>query len=343
MSSEAAVLDIAHKYLKKVQKSGPDQIMAECPFHTSDNPWGSRTLSMSLSKGLFFCFSCHAKGGLQTLLRDIGEAPALIKIRYGRLIERLDEVQIPRHDPLRDNLLKNPAIPESILGIFQWCPVDLVEDGFFEETLKYFDVGFDRTHMRITYPLRDIQGRLVGISGRAVNPDDEDGSRYKLYRKEYKVWGLPPVNTERRVLLWNLHRVIPSLVFNPTHPLVLVEGYKACMWVHQAGVQEVVAVLGSGLTDEQVTILSRMGRTVVLMFDGDKAGFSGTILAGRKLSKALRVLVAEVPFGRQPDHMHPEEVVGAVETAEPFELWVTKRRSEKQWLKDILHRSSKAT
>jgi len=336
---EDAVLDLAYKYLKKVRKSGPDQIMAECPFHTSDDPGGSRTLSLNISRGLFFCFSCHAKGNLARFLRDIGEAPAVIKIRYGALIERLEEEQVPRHDPLRDNLLSNPTIPESLLGLFQWCPVELLEQGFEEEVLRYFDVGFDKTHMRVTYPLRDIHGRLVGVSGRRT--EGEEGGRYKIYKEEYKIWGMPTVGTERKVLLWNLHQVIPLLTFNDG-PLVVVEGFKACMWVHQAGIHEVVATIGSGLTDEQCTILSRLGRRVVLMFDGDKAGFSGTLIAGRKLSRSFPVRVADVPYGKQPDHMPPDEVVGAVQSAEPFELWATRTRSDKQWLNKILS-SYKAT
>lgn len=85
MSIADEVHAIAKKYLHKVKRSGPDNIMALCPFHDNrDSP----SFTMSLSLGLYHCFSCQESGNLQQFLKSIGLAWNVIERQYKDLIEQ---------------------------------------------------------------------------------------------------------------------------------------------------------------------------------------------------------------------------------------------------------------
>ena len=91
--------------------------------------------------------------------------------------------------------------------MFDKCPIALVEEEYFpEDLLQKLDVGFDSEHMRVTYPLREIDGTLIGISGRTVN---YASPRYKVYDHEYKKWDLPVHKQFKSQLLGNGTRVHP--------------------------------------------------------------------------------------------------------------------------------------
>lgn len=288
------VQSIAKKYLKKIRKSGPTNIMAVCPFHTKTGGAPERTPSftMSLTKGVFFCFSCKSSGNLRTFLEQVGEPEYVVRKLYGELLDELDKTRDPPKDAKRTEFKGyGGVLEESVLGLFDMCPLDLINDGFSEDTLQYFDVGFDEKNLRITYPLRALTGELIGISGRTVLNDGS--AKYKVYaHDEYKAWNIDPVRTDKDVVVWNAHRVVPRLVkiFRPTW--YLVEGFKAAMWLHQHGYTDVVALAGSYMGAVQQQVLERLGGQVVLMLDNDNAGLKGTALTGDRLSNSADVFVA---------------------------------------------------
>ena len=329
MSDADTVYAIAKKHLQQLKRSGPDNITAACPFHVSNNPHGSTTFSMSLSRGVFWCFSCHASGNLQRFLLDIGVAPYAIKLQYEFLIERLRLHAPPKKDIRKFDPKVNEPLPENLLGVFDYCPSRLLDAGFEEETLRFFDIGFDFQHNMTTFPLRDLEGNLVGISGR--RGEEGWGPRYKIYKEEYKAWGLPrSKDPNRGVLLWNIHRASPECMLKEK-PIILVEGFKACMWVWQAGFTNVAALIGSRITDEQLWILEQYGSPVILMLDGDPAGRSGTLGSGRKLQQSLFVKVAHLADDEQPDGLTTEQVRHAIEEAVIFQKWSPKQPGRKLW------------
>lgn len=333
MDIRSEVHKLANQYLKKVKRSGPDDIMAICPFHLKPDGTEERTPSfaMSLSKGLYFCHSCHNKGNLFTFLRDIGIPRESIERQYRFLIDQASSNLPPPPDPLRVDVWDLPPIEERLLGLFDYCPVSLLEDGFTQETLYRFEVGYDHLHKRITFPLRDLKGTLVGISGRATTKYQD--IRYKVYTEEYKAWNLPArPEPNKRSLLWNGHRVYPEVYLkNPGETsVVVVEGFKAAMWVYQAGFPNVVALLGSYLSWEHQWILERIGSTVVMFLDNNRAGRVGTVNAAERLSRSLNVHVVEYPArleddeNLQPDSCDPEEVMEALRTAPTYLNWLLK-------------------
>ena len=312
-----SVLEIAQQFLKKVKKSGPDNIMALCPFHDNrDTP----SFTMSLSKGLFYCFSCHERGSLVTFLRAIGVNRAGIEGRYKYVLEELQR-SIPTHtrSVLLPPLTPNTFLPESMLGLFDKCPTDLLEEGFDEDLLQSMDVGFDDQHMRITYPLRDLEGHLVGISGRTVT---DEKPKYKVYDKEFKRWDLPEHATQKSHLLWNGHIVYPQVYLSedPTF-LIVVEGFKACMQIVQAGIPNVVAILGAYMSDLQARQIERMASRVYLMLDNNAAGLGGTVRAGMALG--IPSMVVPYPDEReQPSDLCAEEIELALSCSRDFHRWL---------------------
>lgn len=332
MNVHDEVLQIANQHLTKIRRSGSDNIQAICPFHlkADGSPERKPSFRMSLSKGLYFCQSCHAKGNLFTFLRALGIHRYVIKQRYSHLLDQISKNVPPPPDPLKPLVYRLPTIEEAVLGLFDYCPTELLDEGFERRTLRHFEVGYDAWHQRITYPLRNLIGQLVGVSGR--NPEGL-APKYKTYTKEYARWGLPEVSEpDKRAVLWNADRVYPELYFTSPSPstyVVVVEGFKAAMWLWQLGNENVVALLGSYLSWEHKWILEHLGVVVYLFLDNDYAGRNGTINAADALSKSLSVRVVEYPSRlldeeAQPDNCLPDEVTEALANAPTYLNWLLK-------------------
>jgi DNA primase len=337
MSVEADIAAIARRYLHNVKPSGPENLMATCPFHTRPDGSPERTPSFAISvvTGLYFCHSCKARGNLRQFLKAMGVTPFAMRNQYSYLLEAASKATpAPRNPTKMRPATDSEPLPESFLGLFDRCPLDLVSEGFSEEVLQEFDVGFDEKHLRITFPLRNLTGQLVGISGRDVT--DRSPRRYKVYDKEYEEWGLPARKTEMSEIIWNIDRVYPDVYFGVGVPLVVVEGFKACMWVYQAGIKNVVALCGSYLKDGQQWLLEHLGGVVYVMMDNDDSGQSGAHEIGAALSQSLKVrMVTFRSSAKQPTDLDPQEVVQAIDQAEEYYLWAiknglspTRRRSE---------------
>ena len=328
MDTTDEVLLVARKHLHRIKKSGSNNIMAACPFHKKSDGSEEKTPSfaMSLTNGLFFCHACGEKGNLQKFLRLFGYDSARVQNEYAPLLEELSKNIAPPVDPLNPGVVHLDPLPSGLLGLFDYCPLKLVDQGFSEETLARFEIGFDRDHLRITYPLRDLSGQLVGISGRTVTGEHP---RYKIYDAEYKTWDLAPrYNWNKRTILWNAHTVYPGLFFNPLGgEIVLVEGFNACMWVHQSGITDTVALLGTYMSQEQQWMLERMGATVYIFLDNNDAGLMGVDNIASKLVRSLPVKVMCYPprllndETAQPDNLTSEEVLEAKSNAINYSEW----------------------
>lgn len=320
MTDESEILEIATRLLGRVHKTGPENVMAFCPFHLNQN---TPSFALSVTNGLWFCHSCKVRGNFRMLLQALGVSPQLISTQYKFLIETLN-TQASFKEKRRSHVVLEDAPPleEAILGFFEGCPLALLDEGFEENTLWRFDVGYDERNQRITYPLRDFIGRLVGISGRAIG---DRLPRYKVYDEdEYKAWGITPRKTEKRNILWNSHKVYPEAYHSTNPDIVLVEGFKGCMWVQQAGFPNVIATLGSHLSYQQRLLLERLGGTVYVFYDNDPAGFAGRDHAVKELSRAMRVKIVEYEE-RQPTDVSPQRIVEMLNSAPDYLAWAIRQ------------------
>lgn len=330
------VLEIAEKYLRKVKRTGPDNIMALCPFHDNQN---TPAFTMSLSLGLYYCFACEARGNLMTFLRNIGMSRAAMERQYGVVFEELKKRKPKKNDPLRP-FFQNKPLPEALLGIFDKCPISLInDDGFDEELLRRLEIGFDDRHMRVTFPLRDLDGTLVGISGRTVT---DDVPKYKVYDLEFKDFDLPQHKTYKSHLLWNGHLVFPQTFFSASSYVILVEGFKACMRFLQAGMPNCVALLGSFMSDIQRQLIERMASELYIMLDDNQAGLRGTVFTGLKMGIPVRVLSypdkPAGPKGLQPSDLNAEELLLALSEAKDFYRWLQETPKANELYRERLER-----
>jgi DNA primase len=203
--------------------------------------------------------------------------------------------------------LSNPQLPEHILGTYEFCPTNLLDSGFHKDTLRHFDIGFDLMNARITYPLRDHLGRLVGISGRTVVGAP---IRYKIYKREV---GIPKYAIHKQRILWNYDTLaVASNMGHPPDSVILLEGFKAVMWLYQHGWPGGVCGLGTAVSDEQVELLARLTDTLFVFFDNDLPGISATHRASKKLKKYFRLRFANYPeengVGLSPDDLTKEQL-----------------------------------
>jgi DNA primase len=327
VSSE--ILELAQKYLRKVKNCGNDNIMAICPFHRDPVNGGDEhtaSFTMSLTRGLYHCFSCHESGPLGKFLKQMGVSSARIATEYKYVLEDVERFRSTKPNPLRVTVAAEP-LPEGLLGLFDSCPTRLLNEGYEESLLAKLDIGFDKRHQRITFPLRDEQGRLVGISGRTVT---DERPRYKVYDTEYLAFDLPARETKKRALLWNLHSVYPAVYLgrDGEKSVVVVEGFKACMKLLQAGIINVVALLGSHMSLEQQWTIERLGADAVyLMLDNDDAGYEGRVNAGRALSKALSDVRIVEYEADQPSDLDGEGIHEALHGATEYHLWKIRQHS----------------
>jgi DNA primase len=170
----------------------------------------------------------------------------------------------------------------------------LSERGFTSECIQHFGLGFCEKGImggRIAIPIRNVQAQLVGYIGRWPGEPPKGEARYKL-----------PKGFHKSNELYNIHTVHE---FNCSDAvLILVEGVFDCMRLWQLGYLCVAAVLGSELSDAQVSLLTEawQGR-ILVMFDQDDAGLNGANKAIQKLCSHHWVRVAHLPEpNMQPDH-----------------------------------------
>ena len=203
------------------------------------------------------------------------------------------------------------ALPEAVLELFRgWTLDGLLEMGFSQETLNLYEVGYDHWLKAWTYPMRDQDGRLVGIYRRMPNGDP----KYLPYGVRDFPEGLvhPDYAFHKSQHLYGLHLELQR-TRDVRGPVVLVEGQKACMWTRQhLGYRVlVVADLGTSLGQRQAELLGWLGRMVLVLYDNQpraqrQAQSAAEQLRSRGvLAKAIHTYAADVP---QPDDLTPEQL-----------------------------------
>jgi DNA primase len=164
-----------------------------------------------------------------------------------------------------------------------------VEGGLLSER-KSGKGYYDRIRGRLTFPIQDVRGRVIGFGGRALEPDQEP-----------KYWNTPesPVFHKRRAL-YGYPAALESI--RRAKRVILCEGYFDRIAFARAGMGEALATCGTALTPDHGAQLRRRTKEVVLVFDGDAAGQAATEKAlAVLLPHGLRVRAALIPGGADPD------------------------------------------
>ena len=329
-----------------IRFSGTEQsgnALAFCPFHKGGQ---EHTPSMYVyvgketstkSPGVAYCHTCAQGWQLIGLLRKFGASASIIDL----IRAELGKDKPKDIDKARTLDLSNPILPESIMVAFDYAPVALLKSGFDRDILRDNDVGFDRIARRITFGLRDHKGNLIGVSGRAML--DTDIPRYKIYKSEFYGF-ISGYSLDKSRMVWGLDKLYPSRMYGKTSgPLVICEGFKAALWVKQAG-YDAVCVLGTNLSYEQQVLITRVAPEVILFLDNDIPGIKATWKATTVLAKSVVVRVANYGTSQplSPDDLPPEDVTRAIEMAVPVSQWRQKQHESYSQLPSTSDASSRS-
>lgn len=363
---EDQVLALVSRHLAgSLRPTANGNYQTTCPFHKGGEE-KTPSFSVNVQKGVFNCFTCHEAGDVKRLLILLGLPrrqvdaetasiqPILDRNREAWKLEK--EHFLYRRDPFRADYV----LPEALVGVFEWMPMKLVNDGFDPVLLKNMEVGFDRRNNRITYPLRDVYGNLAGFSGGTIVPGH--WPKYKVYqggrRGPDRRWiegdfgqrfdqKHPGYRCENHDFLWNFDRVFPRLLTGASEPdatVFVVEGFKACLWMKQSGFHDTVALMGSYISERQQRLLHTLGGRVCLFLDNDAPGRRATFNVADLLFKPLYGRIDVVPYPEvdlqeslqgeydtQPDDYQSEAVSELVKQRIPFVKYFNLMKERGVW------------
>jgi DNA primase len=332
----ADIVEIVSAYTD-LQQRGQDY-WGNCVFHDERTP----SFKVNPRDKLYYCFGCEASGDVFRFVEEkegltFPEAVESLAERYGVELER--ENEDPQAEERRRRKARLWQLLERTAKFYErylWeapkaekARAYLAGRGLSEDVLRRFGVGmapsawdqvltgsqragfkvdelqaagliqkgrqgghYDRFRSRITFPIRDQRGRVLGFGARALSPDSKpkylNSPEGELYRKSHTLYGIDrargPIAKARRA--------------------IVVEGYTDVLALHQAGVEEAVAIMGTAITPEQITMLAGLTESVVLALDADRAGADAMIRAQKVAGgKSLELQVAAMPEGEDPADM----------------------------------------
>lgn len=349
------VLAIVSKYLPgTLRPSGGANVLTKCPFHKGGQE-RKPSFSVNLQEGVFHCFTCHEAGNITMLLKKLGVQRATIDSELSVIRPHLEtqqrklKVEKEHFFVNRDPFHADFILPEEILGVYEWMPTTLVEDGFDPLLLQRLEIGYDRENNRVMYPLRDLYGNLAGFSGGVTPWSKWQSPKYRVYQGgrrghdgkwvegDYGSWfdeRFPNYRCENHDFLWNYDTVYPRLLgmSDPTATVFVVEGFKACLWMIQCGFQNTVALMGSYISDRQQKMIHRLDCTAVLFLDNDQAGKNGTERIGRLLQRPMHGKVRVVRYPKEDDETQPDDY-----TPEAIRDFTSQTQTLHEYFKDSRH------
>ena len=330
----ANAVDIISEYVQ-LRKRGKNYV-GLCPFHNEKTP----SFTVSDEKQIFHCFGCHTGGNVFKFLMEYKkisfvEAVQEIAEQLGIPLEYQEsagyEEQQTEQETLYDintesakYFLNNLLNDEEADGARKYLQARNIKP----QTIRAFGLGYtlrgwenfinfakgkkidldravklgligksddgryyDKLSGRLIFPIFSPNGRVVAFAGRILDPE-EKGAKYinspesLIYSKSKILYGLSFAKDEIRRL----------------NKAILVEGYMDLISLYQSGVKNVVAVSGTALTYDQVQLLSRYTKDVVLLFDSDTAGINASMRSIEVLLKQdMEVKIVSLPEGEDPD------------------------------------------
>jgi len=318
--------DVVGQYVS-LKRSGAN-MFGLCPFH------GEKTASFSVApdKGIYYCFGCHKGGGAINFMMEVEglsypDAVRALAKRAGMEVPEDEQYQSRYRNQERlwalmkeagrffHQQLYSPAgakcleyvagrgLSKSIVTRFgigfapdSWNSlVDAMrKKGYTDKELRDADlVGekngriYDRFRNRLMFPIFDVRGNVIGFGGRVLDdskPKYLNSNETLIFNKRKNLFGLNFAKKTKQPYM------------------ILVEGNIDVVTLHQYGFDNAVASLGTSLTEEQVTLLSRYTEQVVLTYDGDEAGQRAAQRAIPMLEKAgIQVKVLRMKDAKDPD------------------------------------------
>lgn len=320
-----------------------------CPFHNEKTP----SFTVYAEKGNYHCFGCGAGGDVITFIRQIENLDYVEAVKFladrcgmqmpqdgiddtyaklkGRILEMNKETARFFHSSLispagKDalNYLVGRGLSPQIIKRFglgyapnSWDALlkHLHSKGFKNSEIQKADLcgisqsgrTYDRFRNRVMFPIIDLRGNVIAFSGRAM-PGDDKTAKYMntgdtpVFKKSHNMYGMNIAKNHCQ------------------QRLILVEGNLDVIALHQAGIENAVAALGTAFTEDHISLISRYTDEVVVMFDSDSAGQKATDRAIKMLQKSgVKSRVLRLPGAKDPDEYlknnNPSRLLGLIEGA----------------------------
>ena len=321
------IVDVVSDYIPVEQKGR--NYFALCPFHDDHNP----SMSISPDKQIYTCFVCGAHGNVFNFVMDYEhvsfiDAVKMIGRRVGVNIDLPTHYKKPKEKGLEDlyniydianKFYQNNLSTKEGNDAREY----LSNRDFKEDVIKEFGIGlslnnklssmllkkydkdilirsgicnesggniFDAFTERIMFPLWDIDGNVVGFSGRIYKT--KDSSKY-VNSKESDIF-------KKGKLIYNYHRAKEEV--RKKKFVLVVEGFMDVIALYKVGIKNVVAMMGTAVTNEQANLLKRLSTNIFLCFDGDSAGNMATMSCANELTKVgITPKVIRLPENLDPD------------------------------------------
>lgn len=296
-----------------------------CPFHDDTNP----SMSVSREKQIYTCFSCHATGNVFNFLMDyehkeFREVLKELADRVGIPLAGYHETKkTTKYDAWYDiynlalkyyqnnlmsgmgkdarNYLENRSINEEIIKKFElgWSLDDnnltnlLMKKGYTIDLLNQVGLSTGNNDLyrnRLMFPLHDLNGRVIGFSGRIITNSKQN--KY-LNTKETELF-------KKGKLLYHYH--IAKEAVRISKNVIIMEGFMDIIRASIYGFDNTIATMGTALTKDHISNIKRLSPNIILCFDGDEAGQKATMAAGNLFGEAgIEVKVIELPIEDDPD------------------------------------------
>lgn len=326
------VVDVVGEYVQ-LKKQGRNYV-GLCPFHGEKTP----SFTVTQEKQIFHCFGCGKGGNVISFMKEIEsfsfyEAVKFLADKGGitlpdtgieKEFSMSEENQsiLAAHDWLTKlyhhllkftkdgkegyRYLKERGIDDEAIETFQmgfapnakeFIPEFLAKKGFQQHLLVKAGIlselndnhVTDRFRGRVIFPIRNHIGKTVAFGGRSIGDQEP---KY-LNSPENELF-------QKGKLLYNFD--LAKKHIRKENQAVLFEGYMDVISAYQAGVKNVVATLGTALTEPQAKLLNRYVDTVIICYDGDKAGLEATYKAANLLQKVgCSIKVAHLENDMDPD------------------------------------------
>lgn len=330
--NRASITDIIGRYIPLVKKGR--SMSAVCPFHDDHDP----SLSISEEKQVYKCFACGNGGNVYTFVQNYEKCSFIEAVcKVAELIDYPLEIQKSsfetKKDPRKEALYKcmNEAIHfmHFQLNTLEGKPAleYLIKRGLDKTILDRFEIGFnggndqvvhflqakgypesdmlacnlarmneqgikDVFFNRITFPIHDSLGNPIAFTARSMNP--ENSSKY-INSNETELY-------IKSNVVYNYHRAKDAC--RKEARVIVTEGVMDVIAFARAGIDHVVATLGTACTKEQIRLIKQCSNHVVFCYDGDRAGRKATLKAAKLAQEAgLEVSIIQNKTGLDPDEI----------------------------------------
>lgn len=318
------IVDVVSSYIPLNLKG--KNFFGVCPFHQDTNP----SLSVSRDLQIYKCFSCGASGNVFNFVMDyekvsFKDALSILGARVGidvktgkddnynskykEMFNIYDlarkyyqnnlntELGLKAKEYLHKRKITDELITHFEIGLSLNDPMhltNLLKNKKYDlELLNKIGItngNYDTYINRIIFPLYDPFGKTIGFSGRIYN--NEQTNKY-LNTKETPIF-------KKGEVLYNYHHAKEKS--RTSKNIILVEGFMDVIRLYSIGVENVVALMGTSLTSQQINLISRISKNIILCLDGDNPGKNATKSIGEVLVKeSFDVKVIALDNGLDPD------------------------------------------